>query len=316
MRVALLKGACYIVRSHGVYLPQATHLSHTAPTKRYAMKRSVAELYLEVGILEMLPDGHQSESPVPSLAPAEKRHCAATVLDSESEEKVPDSESNGESQASEAASDDLCRMWEKERVETPPASPSDSLDSQLSANEDPNCQQCSPKNENMDPCPPNSNEKHWTEDRLFWLGVEDVLAVCLPHKWFSNDFFYQAPIVFAQNLAASANFIRKLLSEGSVTKFKIGITENPWQRWELYKADRRFELYRTMYILYAATTSKWKITRYDSDRRKDLKRTSTGAMEIALVEGFEGCLQCVNRARSGGDVTSGGSPHFVYVVIV
>ena len=30
MRVAMLKGACYIVRSHGVYLPQATHLSHTA----------------------------------------------------------------------------------------------------------------------------------------------------------------------------------------------------------------------------------------------------------------------------------------------
>jgi hypothetical protein len=262
------------------------------------MKRSVAELYREAGILEMLPDAQVPESPVPSLAPAE-RDCKATVLDSESDEKtIADSESD-------AQQDHLFRLWETE-PQTLQASPSESFDSQLSQNEDPNGHQC----------PHISDERHWSEDATFWKNVEDVLAICLHHLWFSNEFFYDAPVLFEQNKAASANFIRKLLSEGEVTKFKIGITENPWQRWQLYCRDCKYQRFRVMYILYAAPTSKWKATPYDSERRKELKRTSTGAMEIALIEEFEDYPECVNRKGAGGECASDGSPHFVYVVIL
>jgi hypothetical protein len=110
------------------------------------MKRSVAELYREAGILEMLPDAQVPESPVPSLAPAE-RDCKATVLDSDSDEKtIADSESD-------AQKDHLFRLWETE-PQTLQASPSESFDSQLSQNEDPNGHQC----------PHISDERHWSED--------------------------------------------------------------------------------------------------------------------------------------------------------
>ena len=308
----------------------SSHLSHTAPTQRYAMKRSVAELYQDAGIWEMLPDERKSAGSGQHLVlrcdldtgldelvwmpDAEKEVCAATVLDSESEpeQTVADSESTNQSQESEVDSDDLCVMWEKKHVvETPLSTPcdSDSFDSQLSANEDPNVEP------NCVQSPPDSNAKQWTEDPKFWERVEDVLAVCLPYDWFSNDFFWDAPPLFAANKMASANFIRELLSGGQVRKFKIGITEHPWQRWKLYKAERKFERFRTMHILYAAKTSKWKITPYDSDRRKELKSTSTGAMEINLVAEFEGYPECVNRPGSGGECASDGSPHFVYVVV-
>ena len=108
---------------------------------------------------------------------------------------------------------------------------------------------------------------------------------------------------------------KKTLTSCSMHQFKIGITERPDLRWPMYKNSKDDIKWTTMFILYAAPTSKSAMCSSDSTALQALKKTSTGSMEKHLIRFFRGLFDnCVNDAP-GGERPSDGNPHFTYVVI-
>jgi hypothetical protein len=139
------------------------------------------------------------------------------------------------------------------------ASQESSLDSQLTINDDP----CGNRTAACTAPAATEMKEHWSTDPAFNSEVDKRLEACLGEPWFSNSFFYHAPYDFEANAQASATFIREFL-EGRC-EFKIGITECPMFRWT--RTDCGYCLqggFDTMYLLYAAPTSKWKWMPTDS----------------------------------------------------
>ncbi len=211
--------------------------------------------------------------------------------------------------------DSLVNAWLEtpKNVETDAASES-SFDSELTDNE--NCNEGPHEDPHMSEHP---SKCHWSEDDQFWDSVERKLSRCFSEPWFSNVYFYTSPEKFQENLGESTYFIANQV-DGRCDEFKIGITEDPWDRW--WRTDCGYHLpqqnFHTMYLLYAAPTSKHKIEKFDSAETKALKSESTGAMEISLISRFAGQAVhsiCLNREGAGGECPSNGSPHFVYVVV-
>lgn len=101
-----------------------------------------------------------------------------------------------------------------------------------------------------------------------------------------------------------------------IQRFKIGITEDPVKRWNMYQEPRKNKVdWDTMYICYVAPTSKWKWKATDSAGQDKLKKTSTGAMERKLIAG----CRCQNNPKlynteDGGECPSDGSPHYLYIM--
>jgi hypothetical protein len=100
-----------------------------------------------------------------------------------------------------------------------------------------------------------------------------------------------------------------------VSFFKIGITENPRNRCDQYRAEALSAppdkvVWETMHIIWASVTSKPWIP------------ISTGAMETRLIDHFTtddalpyGAGKCLNRRGGGGECPSAGNPHFLYCAV-
>ena len=148
-------------------------------------------------------------------------------------------------------------------------------------------------------------------DTSFDDGVDEVLACCIGKPWFDGSFFWNAPREFAANADAAIAFITRRCS---MHQFKIGITERPDLRWPMYTNSKDGVKWTTMFLLYAAPTSKSAICSSDSPAQQASKKASTGSMERHLISFLRDFDNCVNDAP-GGERPSDGSPHFTYVVI-
>ena len=154
--------------------------------------------------------------------------------------------------------------------------------------------------------------EHWSETIAFKDGVRALLNMCKDHHWFSRE------ILDDMNLKDYDACVQKAISfiqvgMGTWLKFKIGITENPFLRWNASFGYRFKSDMDVMFLIYAAPTSKHQYNKYDSEAMAALKKISTGTLEKHLVSIFSSEPTCVNREGSGGDCPSAGSPHFLYV---
>ena len=87
---------------------------------------------------------------------------------------------------------------------------------------------------------------------------------------------------------------RRVIDGLGETFFYIGITENPTQRFFDHQVVGNWS---QMIILLEAETS-----------------ATTGAFEYDLLQIYRGSPKCLNVGR-GEEHMSGGSPHFLYVVV-
>ena len=143
-----------------------------------------------------------------------------------------------------------------------------------------------------------TGHQHWSAIAAFRQAVSDMLpgARC---DWFSSEPLEFLDLTDFDKCASYAEMfiLRKVV--GQYECFKIGITENPYQRW--VRSDCGYERsgWKFMYVLYVAPTSKWKLNPMDSEKTKALKSTSTGAMERLLVDRFMTFPECINRQAGG-----------------
>ena len=112
----------------------------------------------------------------------------------------------------------------------------------------------------------------------------------------------------ADEIFHGARHIDAILNMG-VTKFKIGITSNPANRWSNRRFGYQLQYYTGMHVIYV----------FDSS-------DDVAAMETALIGcyrsfdrsgkkvGNPGHHLCRTRARGGENAHVGHSPFFVYVV--
>ncbi len=189
-----------------------------------------------------------------------------------------------------------------------PVSDAESFDSQLTANEDPMTES------EIAPAVPTIAPVHFSNDDNFWLAVAEHDEVAKRHSWYDSGWFWDAPATFEDALPAASAFIARHICD-SWDRFKIGITENITRRWNDPKMGYKFQGYATMFLLYAAPTSKTRESPLDTDEEKQLKRESTGAFERALIAEWASHSSCKNKEGTGGECPSSGSPHFVYVVV-
>ena len=182
----------------------------------------------------------------------------------------------------------------------------ESLDSQLTQNENPN--------EPLAVC--TAVAMHWSLTEDFIDRVGQVLAGALHQPWFRIAQCFD--VMDLRDFQGCVNHAIQWIEVNRAQwgDYKIGITENPHRRW--CNADHGYayateNTWSAMHILYSAPTSKWKLHIAETFESRALKIGSTGAMERALIREFKGIQGCVNRA-DGGDCPSDGSPHFVYVV--
>ena len=188
-----------------------------------------------------------------------------------------------------------------------------SWDSQLTQNEDP-ISSCSHVDGPLlqDPV---WDAHHSSESQTFFDDVEAKLQCCLDHPWYKNDFFWDAPSRCSECLVAATRFIVAQMQ--TYSQLKIGITENPWARWNRIDCGYGHAgEFSHMFLLYAAPTSKSKINAWDDDVARKLKVESTGAFEKELIKEMHRLLgdACLNRKGAGGECPSNGYPHFAYVV--
>ena len=245
--------------------------------------------------------------------------------DSQPEEEEPDYEPTLRDTQPEEDSlecfieqDTLLHLWEQPPVVLLPAHQGDSdseWDSQLTANENPN-EPKAPLHHVLfdDHEEGNPSIKHWSLDPNFLSSVNAVLEKMDNEPCFNADFLIKSDLTdFDTCFTSAIDFIEAHVSGWDL--FKIGITENPWLRWHNTSFGYAWEAddWNCMFLLYCAPTSKHKVLVTDSPATKALKLTSTGAMEIQLVEHFQEYPECKNTGR-GGECPSGGSPHFTYVV--
>ena len=289
------------------------------PPPRASFADTLQELMDEQDSLVEVLSTHGTTSPAdaaPRLAsqgspytPTEP-DCFSTELDEQSDlepssldvahASVESAELAGADAAAEAPTgpwqDTLLDRWEAPA--TPPPSParsSEDFDSQLTDNEDPNVP--SPREPEAEPV------IHWTRDDAFWNGVDDILSYSVDRRWFDHKFWLEAPVTFDRALAAAVDYINDNIV-GTWLEYKIGITENPFLRWTRNDCGYQHDGWSTMFLLYAAPSSKPRI------------QDSTGAMEKQLISVFAGNANgCINRKGAGGDAPSDGSPHFTYVVV-
>ena len=175
------------------------------------------------------------------------------------------------------------------------------LDSQDTAADDPNW-----------PPEKTPHDQHWSEIAAFSQAVSDMLP-CANCTWFSSEPLGLLDLTdFDMCSSCAEGFILSNVV-GQCEYFKIGITENPYQRWVRSDCGYQHSGWSFMYVLYVAPTSKWKLHALDSEKTRALKSTSTGSMERFLVDKFRHLPECINR-QPGGDCPSNGSPHFCYVV--
>ena len=214
--------------------------------------------------------------------------------------------------------DTLLHLWQQppDVLLPPHQGDSDSeWDSQLTANENPN-EPKAPLHHVLfdDHEEGNPSIKHWSLDPNFLSSVNAVLEKMDNEPCFNADFLIKSDLTdFDTCFTSAIDFIEAHVSGWDL--FKIGITENPWLRWHNTSFGYAWEAddWNCMFLLYCAPTSKHKVLVTDSPATKALKLTSTGAMEIRLVEHFQEYPECKNTGR-GGECPSGGSPHFTYVV--
>ena len=190
----------------------------------------------------------------------------------------------------------------------------ESLDSQLTQNENPN----EPLAARLSECCASATTSgvHWSLTEDFIDRVGQVLAGALHQPWFRIAQCFD--VMDLRDFQGCVNHAIQWIevNRAQWSDYKIGITENPLRRWcndDHGYAYATENTWNAMHIVYSAPTSKWKLHITETPESRALKIVSTGAMERALIREFKGTQGCVNRA-DGGDCPSDGVPHFVYVV--
>jgi len=149
------------------------------------------------------------------------------------------------------------------------------------------------------------------------LSIENRFSWNLDDDWLDTHYLRNAPTNFEPALRSAVGFIEEARSV--CNSFTIGITEHPVRRYASKKNNgykwlaKESGMMCTMHLLYAAPTSEWRVTEWDSDELKHEKETSTGAMERALLAVFRFTPKCTNKGP-GGEGNSKGTPHFTYFV--
>ena len=291
-------------------LPTEEHDAVDAPSSgRQRLQRQVSE-----SILDQIAAANDAEAAVPTTGEhdadrANSEMDACTLASTDAEAMDADTEPDSciatiHDPDSDSHSSWSSTFWTLIGGRPPAADTPQSestFDSQDTAADDPNW-------------PPEipAGHQHWSAIAAFRQAVSDMLpgARC---DWFSSEPLEFLDLTDFDKCASDAE--RFILSNvvGQYEYFKIGITENPYQRW--VRSDCGYERsgWNFMYVLYVAPTSKWKLEPMDSEKTKALKSTSTGAMERLLVDRFMTFPDCINR-QPGGECPSNGSPHFCYVV--
>lgn len=234
--------------------------------------------------------------------------CAATVLDSDSEQAedtviedtlespIADPSAHAPSAPPEIRfQPSLCGLWEHSQIsDIWPSSlvsaPSED-DSQLTAYDNPFFIK-----KTVVPL-----KQHYTQDPLFYDSVWKQIELYVnANHWFDlHDSVDRLTPSWEDNVEMVTNVVRSIVS--SSTEFKIGITLDP--RWRFFQcANGDYEKkFRRMTIVYVAPVS------------NPYRLHSTGMMEKALIAVFKGTRGCLNIA-DGGEGASKGSPHFLYIV--
>ena len=174
------------------------------------------------------------------------------------------------------------------------------------------------------PLPIEDEEPHWSKSEKFWDGINSVLRRCQGMEWFDRHVLDLLDLDdFEGCVQALCAFINSNIGNDDQQmigvrepwqRFKIGITENPWPRWNMYQQEKERGIkWHHMSVVYAAPTSKSN-TQFQSGRELALRQTSTGSMEKILIKQCARIPQCINHPNSGGERPSDGSPHFVYIV--
>ena len=158
--------------------------------------------------------------------------------------------------------------------------------------------------------------------RDFWKAVDDKVRQCFSSNCVSGEWFEIADVSFwnrtpgyrfTQACSEAQLFIlEKVPFEW--TKFKIGITEDPYIRWHNPECGHRRAGWCGMSLLFAASTGKSRINSFDPPALRRAKATSSGAMEIWLIVALSDCEEMMNKRNTGGEGASNECPHFVYVV--
>jgi len=160
-----------------------------------------------------------------------------------------------------------------------------------------------PQDDTMEPHP---QQPHFMEDPIF---MDKVINFLVDHGIMTDASLDVSPAFrllttsFAQNANHCADGVRAVVDG---RKFKIGITEDPMDRFynEIYGyGTAAGGNYSKMYLLYVAPLSKPRVP------------DSTGRMEINLIARFKEDPNCLNKGP-GGECPSNGSPHFVYVAVM
>ena len=156
---------------------------------------------------------------------------------------------------------------------------------------------------------------HWSLNPRFQEDVENTLRYCRQQLWFDDKLSMLSLDSWDESVQLATNFIATNFN--SWWKFKIGITENPFVRWNNsgfgYKHEKEI-MWDYFAVIYCAPTSKVTAAKFASEGKKELIRTSTGSMDNLLIGRFADLPNCINRVGGGGDCPSYGSPHFCYVV--
>jgi hypothetical protein len=171
--------------------------------------------------------------------------CFSTLLDSMSE---------GSEGGADSMADDLLDMWD-----APPApasqTPSDTFDSQLTQRDDPMAPHAPPA-----PAPQIASDTFGSQpscSTLFEHYVDCMLMHPRRTAWCDTEsFFDHAPRAYDDAFEAITGFISSDIVN-TWAEFKIGITNDPWNRWYRRDCGYHFPLPRgfsKMYILYAATS--------------------------------------------------------------
>ena len=107
------------------------------------------------------------------------------------------------------------------------------------------------------PIEPSEIQPHWSETKAFKAGVEAQFKRCRGQTWFNrssyDDIVEEVGLCdFNRCLLEATRFIRSNVDIWE--KFKIGICESPWLRWNSSFGYMRNDDFDIMHILYAATT--------------------------------------------------------------
>jgi len=129
---------------------------------------------------------------------------------------------------------------------------------------------------------------------------------CQP-QWLCPEFLYENLGKPFDVIAATASEFLIRRAQQLNSSFKVGITENPYDRWFRDNCGYCHDAlgYQHMFLLYAAV------------RSKGPDRATSGNMEKAIIEAVQRSAplyECCLNTRPGGEGASEGSPHFTYGV--